>query len=170
MRKITVMILATVALMGCGPANSAAEADAFVNRAIIAACKDLVTDYAIARDHGDAEGYAATFAQDGELILPSGSFKGRDQLRQRLTENRGKSVSRHMMSTTQIKVVDTENAVGISYAVIYIEPAPDKGSTGAVATQGPAAIGEYRDSFRLTDQGWKFSRREFVPVFSLQVD
>ncbi len=168
MRKITVMLLVTVTLMGCGPANSAAEADAFVNRAIVAACKDLVTDYAIARDHGDADGYAATFAQDGELILPSGSFKGREQLRQRMAENRGKSVSRHMMSTTQIKVIDSENAVGISYAVIFIEPAPEAGSAGPVPTRGPAAIGEYRDSFLLTEQGWKFSRREFVPVFSLK--
>ena len=149
----------------CESGSSAAEADAFVERAIVDACESLVASYAIYRDRPDPAAYAATFAEDGELVLPFGTFRGREALERRLAESAGKTVSRHFMSTTEIRVIDARNASGISYAMIFVEPAsPD----GPPPTSGPFAIGEYHDTFRLTDEGWKFARREFVPAFEWQ--
>ena len=52
---------------------------------IIIACERLMADYAIYRDHMDADAWANTFAEDGELVLGSGSHRGREAIRQSIT-------------------------------------------------------------------------------------
>ncbi len=162
--RTILMGIAALSLIACSPANSRDELDSAIERAIVAACESLVTDYAIFRDQKDADAYAAVFTEDGELVLPTATYRGRDTLRERVIDSRGKRVSKHLMSTTKITVVDAENATGISYATIYIEPARNKDG-GPERTKGFAAVGEYHDTFRLTDRGWKFARREFVASF-----
>ena len=164
-KKFAIIIMAAAAVAACSDGQSSVSAEEFVETAIIEACEKLVADYAIFRDRPDPEGYSNTFADDGELVLPSGTYSGREALRHRLAEGAGKSVSRHMMSTSRIIVQDSRHATGISYAMIFIEETPDGEETEfPVATDGIFAIGEYHDTFELTNRGWKFTRREFRPV------
>ena len=51
---------------------------------ITIACERLLADYAIFRDHLDAEGFAHTFTEDGVLILGSGSHTGREAIRRNI--------------------------------------------------------------------------------------
>lgn len=165
-RQAVTVLLSVVALAACSSDGTAQGSDTFIESAIVRACEQLVADYAIYRDMPDPGKYSETFAADGVLVLPFGTFTGREALRKRMEEGLGKATSRHMMSTSRIEVVDARNATGISYAVIFIEPIP-AGADGRspLSTDGPFAIGEYHDTFRLTDRGWKFARREFRPVF-----
>jgi ketosteroid isomerase-like protein len=124
------------------------------------ACKNLVLDYAVFRDRQDAASYANLFAEDAELSVLDDRFVGRTAIHQRLIESRGKETTRHLMSTIRISVEDEDNATGISYVRIYASPA---GELPMAAAQ--KVVGEYHDRFERTADGWKISRREFVPVF-----
>ncbi len=164
MRTITAALLSLALASGCGAAD---RADVFTERAIIDACRQLVSDYAIYRDRFDAVNYAATFAEDGELVLPSDTFVGRAAIAARLEAGAGKTRSRHFMSSQRIEVLDARTARGISYAMIFIEPLPQgHADNEPLPTAAPFAIGEYHDQFVLTERGWKFARREFRPAFS----
>lgn len=167
-RKLKLLLIALVSLSACD-AGMRADSEEFVAAAIVAACEQLVIDYAIARDLPDPVAYAATFADDGELILPSGRFRGREAIQARAAASAKTSISSHMMSTSQIKVQSATRATGTSYATIFIEARPAELGT-AVATSGPAAVGVYHDEFALTSRGWKIVRREFKPKFDWQKD
>lgn len=166
--KIKLMLGAIISLAACD-AGMTADGDEFVEAAIVAACEQLIVDYAIARDLPDPTAYAATFAEDGELILPSGRFRGRDVIATRAADSAKTTVSSHMMSTSKITVLSATRAIGVSYAIIFIEPKPAD-LDEVVATTGPAAVGVYHDEFALTARGWKFVSREFKPRFDWQKD
>ncbi len=163
-------LLVVTALLGgvasCHSEASITLSDAAIERAIVEACRSLVTEYAIARDRPNPDAYANTFARDGTLELPDQIFEGRNQIRDRLLASAQTSRSRHFMSTTQINVLSNRRATGIAYAVIYVEPLSATDDAASLPTSGPRAIGEYHDEFELTDEGWKFRSRKFVPIFS----
>ena len=158
--------LAILALTLPGHGGCHADADAATERAIVAACNDLVDAYAIARDRFDTDAYAATFATDGVLVLPDGTYTGRAAIAARLTAESGKTIAQHFMSTREIVVDDARHARGVVYAMIFVEPLPaGRADDTPVPTSGPVAVGMYHDNYQLTDRGWKISRREFKPTF-----
>jgi len=125
-------------------------------------CSNLVTDYAYFRDKFDAVGFSNLFTQDASLSVGNQTWEGRDDIRARI-EGLDKSGSiRHLMSTIRIEPIDELHASGVSYATIYTA------SAGSNSTEGFAVIGEYHDSFVLTDDGWKISKRELKSVFSYE--
>jgi opacity protein-like surface antigen len=125
-------------------------------------CTNLVTDYAYFRDRFDAAEFSDLFTEDASLSVGSQTWVGRDNIRGRI-EGLDKSGSiRHLMSTIRIEPIDELHASGVSYATIYTSAA------GSNSTEGFAVIGEYHDSFLLTDDGWKISKRELKSVFSYE--
>jgi len=125
-------------------------------------CSNLVTDYAYYRDRFDALEFSNLFTQDASLRVGNQTWEGRDNIRARI-EGLDKSGSiRHLMSTIRIEPIDELHASGVSYATIYTA------SAGSSSTEGFAVIGEYHDSFVLTDDGWKISKRELKSVFSYE--
>ena len=128
---------------------------------IEAACIDLVMGYAIHRDQFNVDAYGALFTEDAVLSVLGVEYRGRQAIRKRLEEARGKELTRHLMSGVWITVLDEGRAAGISYASIYAS-APDE---LPLEPRTPPAVGEYHDEFQLTEDGWKISRRVFVPVF-----
>lgn len=125
-------------------------------------CINLVTDYAYHRDRFDAIEFSNLFTEDASLSVGNQTWKGRDNIRARI-EGLDKSGSiRHLMSTIRIEPIDELHATGVSYATIYTA------SAGSNSTEGFAVIGEYHDSFVLTDDGWKISNRELKSVFSYE--
>ena len=128
--------------------------------AIEDACTELVMGYAIHRDQFNVDAYGALFSEDAVLSVLGSEYRGREAIRQRLAGARGKEVTRHLMSGVWISVLDTHRATGISYASIYAAP-PGELPLEPVMP----AVGEYHDEFQLTEDGWKISRRTFLPVF-----
>lgn len=125
-------------------------------------CINLVTDYAYHRDRFDATEFSNLFTEEASLSVGGQTWEGRSNIRARI-EGLDKSGSiRHLMSTIRIEPIDELHASGVSYATIYTAAA------GSNSTEGFAIIGEYHDSFTLTDDGWKISNRELKSVFSYE--
>jgi|SaaInl5LU_22_DNA_1037371.scaffolds.fasta_scaffold47181_2 hypothetical protein len=134
---------------------------------IKAEIKQLVDKYAMSRDNLDAEGYAGVFAEDGTLHLFGESYTGPDEILS-LSENWDvDSVGMHIMSTSQITIVDESNATGIHYSTVYGAVPPESHAAGGlIEISAPVIQGKYTDAYRLTDEGWKIAERRFQPVYS----
>lgn len=124
-------------------------------------CTELVLDYAYYRDRRQADAVADLFASDGILEVPDGKYLGQEAIRERLSSSDKAPVTRHMMSTIRIFPESATSARGVSYATIYMA---DDGAL-PITLKDFAAVGEYHDTFVLTQRGWKISQRKFVRVF-----
>ena len=61
-----------------------------------------------------------------------------------------------MCTNVLVDVTSPSQAVGLCYFTLYRADGVD----GAVAPMtGPAMVGEYRDRFVLTDEGWRIAHR-----------
>ncbi len=130
-----------------------------------AACRQLVLDYAIHRDRAAAGPFAALFTKDATLSVLGETFRTRAAIRARIEDNKNPPLIRHMMSTIRITAETATRATGISYVTVYTrEPTVDM----PAAVKGFASIGEYHDTFVLTDEGWRIAVREFKPIMVLQ--
>ena len=145
---------------------SVAQLDAEHSSTIAIACERLLADYAIYRDHLDAEGFANTFAEDGELILGSGSYRGRAAIRENITSRPTPGVA-HMIQLTTVKItpVDENTATGIAYAIVLNGDRPVNTGDAPIQMQGITSAVEYHTEFVLTDDGWKILRLELKSVF-----
>jgi len=168
------LLPASLVLAGCAATNPALHAEDRAAEAklasgqvsqttqkrqeIIAACTDLVMDYAVFRDRVDVEGYAGLFSVDGSLTLRGKTISGQEAIRARISEALNGPRTRHLMSTIRITPLDDNHAIGVSYATIYSAPRPELSSTPALV-QSFTAVGDYVDEFVRTDTGWRISRR-----------
>ncbi len=146
-------------LVGLLLAGSAVSAPALGGE-IEDACTELVMGYALYRDQFNIDAYGELFAEDAVLSVLGNEYRGRDAIRKRLEDSRGKEETRHLMSGIWITVIDERRATGVSYASIYAAAPGELPLEPTIP-----AVGEYHDEFRLTEAGWKISRRSFVPVF-----
>ena len=161
---ITFPALTAVLLTAASP--SLAQLDAESSSAIAIACERLLADYAIYRDHLDADGFANTFSEDGVLVLGSGTYQGRPAIRQNITSRPTPGVA-HMLHMTSVKItpVDETKATGIAYAVVLNGDRPVNPGDAPIQMQGITSAVEYHTEFILTDDGWKISRLELKSVF-----
>ncbi len=142
-----------------------AALDSADSRAIIVACERLLADYAIYRDHLDADGFANTFSEDGVLVLGSGTSRGRAAIRENITSRPSPGVA-HMILLTTMKItpVDEYNATGFTYAIVLNGDRPVAAGDAPIPMNGITAAVEYHTKFVLTDEGWKISRLELKSI------
>lgn len=125
------------------------------------ACVRLIVEYTHLVDHGEAARIADLFTDDGTCM----SAHGRPAIRKFLQarqDNAGR-MSRHVCTNTHVDVMDETSARGVTYLTLYRhdgEPGPR-----VAPLLGPTLLGEYRDSFELASDGWRFKRRELVIDF-----
>lgn len=148
------LILALALSIGLIPASYAGD--------VYRDCINLVTDYAYYRDRFDAVGFSNLFTEDASLTVVGQTWVGRSEIRARIEGLDSSGKIRHLMSTIRIEPIDELHASGVSYATIYSAPA------GSNSVEGFAIMGEYHDSFVLTESGWRISNRELKSVFSYQ--
>jgi hypothetical protein len=129
------------------------------------ACARLVTEYCHFVDHGEAAKIAGQFTEDGVWTAPGNTMTGRAELergfaaRQRNTRR----MSRHTCMNLLVDVIDENTAKGVVYLVLFRHDGEEGRATSPVGP--PALIGEYRDEFVRTDDGWRFKRRELAASF-----
>ncbi len=134
---------------------------------IKAEIKQLVDTYAMARDNLDAVAYANTFTENGTLIIGGEPYTGRDVLQARVEDANQDSVGMHMMSTSDITVIDENNATGVHYATVYgAIPGEDHPEGGPIELAGFLAQGKYIDKYERTEEGWRISERRFERIYS----
>jgi hypothetical protein len=122
-------------------------------------CERLVTLYCHYVDHGEAERIAELFSEDGRWRGPGISMVGIDQLRKGFAArqaNRAR-MSRHVCNNFVLDVIDENEATGVVYLTLYRHDGEEERAVSPL--QGPAMVGEYRDRFVRTPQGWRIADR-----------
>ena len=131
----------------------------------------LSTEYGAAADDRDGERFAGLFTTDGELVVPNYPVdlrpvitrSGHDSLRQVPDRLRIYARTFHQVSNHRY-VVDGATATGTVLCTAHHASAtggPNAG-TGDDADGGTDTVWfiRYHDTYRLTESGWRFSRRE----------
>jgi hypothetical protein len=133
--------------------------------------EDLMARYLFAIDYFDWDAYVATFTEDGELEFASGSFKGRDVIRETVvrfsegigrfyhTEDGEPALLRHVVLQTAIRV-EGDRGWGRS---LWLEMA----NNGPGDEMKMGTYGIYEDEFARVGGRWLIAKRrvlnEFIP-------
>jgi hypothetical protein len=130
------------------------------------ACERLVTEYCHFVDHGEAARIAGQFTDDGVWASAAVAYTGREAIERSFSRRQDnvKRMSRHVCNNLLIDVIDENNASGVVYLTLYRHD----GEPGRPLSPSdvPNVIGEYRDTFVRTADGWRFKRREIHASFT----
>lgn len=130
-------------------------------------CEQLFADYAIYRDHLDAEAFASIFTEDAELILSGGTHKGHEALRNYINQHARPAYAHMVMITsTQITPQSETAATGLAYALVNGSDRHVGADDAPVEVTGVGAANQYNAEFVLTDDGWKIAKLQLQGVFS----
>jgi len=125
------------------------------------ACTDLVTRYAYLNDERRFEELVALFTEDAILFRPSApeqGIAGRPAMLAALRTRTAETMTFHMTSDVLVEVVDAQHAQARSRILLLSGTRAQDGSALPAALKAPVP-GVFRDSFRLTGDGWKFCER-----------
>ena len=75
-----------------------------------------------------------------------------------------KRMSRHVCNNLLLYVIDEDHAEGTVYLTLYRHDGEPGRRVSPVDDQ-PQMVGEYRDRFVRTDDGWRFEHREIEVSF-----
>ena len=109
-------------------------------------------DYPRALDASDWDAYAATYTEDGELMLQGVSSKGRAAIKSFLAAQPAGSRINHVISNLSYKI-DGDTATGGAY---WQDIGNVNGAPGVIVA------GHYDDSLRKVNGAWKFTKRSIV--------
>jgi ketosteroid isomerase-like protein len=132
---------------------------------IEAACQRLVVAYCHYVDHGEASRVADLFTQDGVWEAPDTTVAGNQSIREffKVLEQDDTRMSRHICSNFQLNEISAAEAMGVVYVTLYRHHGEQGRSTSPLA--GPTAVGEYRDHFVRTPDGWRIKHRVAIADF-----
>ncbi len=128
-------------------------------------CERLVTLYCHYVDHGEAERIADLFTKDGVWRSPEVTLDGADELRRGFGARQvnTRRMSRHVCNNLLIDVIDSDHAKGCVYLTLYRYDGEEGRRTSPL--EGPALVGEYRDRFVRTPDGWRIAERDIGVSF-----
>ena len=129
-------------------------------------CERLVTAYCHYVDHGEAAKIADLFAKDGVWKSPQVSMDGRDEILRGFGQRQANAgrMSRHVCNNVLIDVIDADHAEGVCYLTLYRHDGEAGRRVSPLAGQ-PELVGEYRDRFVRTPDGWRFAHRQIEVSF-----
>ncbi len=128
-------------------------------------CARLATTYCHLVDHGQAALAADLFSDDGVWRFGGIVWNGRSAIAAGLKarqDNTGR-MSRHVCTNLLVDVIGATKATGVVYLTLYRHDGPAGRAESPMDL--PTFVGEYRDEFVLTDQGWRISHRELHVSF-----
>jgi hypothetical protein len=128
-------------------------------------CERLVTRYCHHVDHGEAAKIADLFSEDGVWAAPGVRMGGRQQLLKGFGAREANTarMSRHVCNNLLLDVIDEDHAEGTVYLTLYRHEGEEERKISPL--KGPALVGEYRDRFVRTANGWRFAERRIVVNF-----
>ncbi|HEX9888213.1 MAG TPA: nuclear transport factor 2 family protein [Nitriliruptorales bacterium] len=124
------------------------------------ACERLVIAYTHLVDGGEAAAVADLFAPDGVWSFGDERCEGREAIRSAFARRQASDrTSRHVCTNLRVDVVDADHASGVVYVTLYRFDGPGP------ASPDPVMVGDYRDRFVRTADGWRFDQRHATAVF-----
>ena len=121
-------------------------------------CEKLCRLFANFNDQNDFKAVCDLFTETGSFWRPSvpdTEIKGRESIYQAF-QQRPPLVIRHIVSNCVIEVLSDNEATGHSYLLFLAAPLTED---PLPLIPGPLHVGEFRDRFVKTDEGWKFQER-----------
>lgn len=130
-----------------------------------AAIQELVAGYGVAMDSGDAEAYAALFAEDAEFRFGNNHLVGRDAIMEAMTPvlaSQVNTLTRDSTSATRLRHMLSANTIEI-----HGDTATVRGNwITASARSGDGvdigALGYFNDTMIKRDGVWKYKERNLV--------
>ncbi|MEZ5892947.1 MAG: nuclear transport factor 2 family protein [Parvularculaceae bacterium] len=129
-------------------------------------CAGLIRHYANLTDAHDWDALVALYTEDGLMTRPTAPDKpivGRKALLDAF-RSRPPRISQHVCANIVVDVEHRAEASAFSVILLYTGTAADDGGLPQRDAAGPL-IGTYRDRFRLTPEGWRFSERRGALTF-----
>jgi ketosteroid isomerase-like protein len=124
-------------------------------------CERLSIAFANNIDRRDYPAVLDLFVDDAIVDRTGTIISGKPALSAWLESRPVDIVSRHICSNIDIVQSGPGEAEGLTYFTFYKAAA----AADICEIDGPEMIGEYRDTFTLTAQGWKFLTRKIIVVF-----
>jgi hypothetical protein len=125
------------------------------------ACGKLVVQAAAFSDAGQAARLAALFTTDGLLVRPSAApVEGRQAIEASYAERPVNRITRHLVTNTLVNVESASCAQAVSSVLLWSASADDEPDRLGRQAPGPQVVGEFHDTFALTDEGWRIARRD----------
>jgi ketosteroid isomerase-like protein len=131
------------------------------------ACERLIVEYCRLVDFGEAARIADLFTEDGVWSGVDLVLDGREEIRAWFVKRQAleRRVSRHICTNVGVDVVSPDEAHSVCYLVNYRHDRRDGDDAMPVPTEVPKFVGECRDAFRRTADGWRFARRHVDVAF-----
>lgn len=130
-------------------------------------CERLINEYSRLVDFGEAAAVADLFTEDARWQGTDLLLEGREEIRAWFTKREGvtRRVSRHVFTNVTVEVLSPTEAKSLSYMINFRHDRAEGDETFPVPMEVPKWVGEARDTFRLADDGWRFSSRLVEPSF-----
>lgn len=125
------------------------------------ACERLINEYCLFVDFGEASRIAELFVEDGLWTNGAIRMEGRAGIHRAFSHREGvtRRTSRHLCTNVVINVIDDDHATGVCYLVNYRHDSRSGEAEVPAPSDAPKFVGEYRDTFVRTDEGWRFATR-----------
>jgi hypothetical protein len=123
------------------------------------ACLRVITELALHTDAGDYARALDLFTDDAVMDRDGERFVGMDELRAAYAARPVLRLTRHVLSNTVVRVIGPDEAESISYVTVYRHRMLRSDEAPPYSLSGADVLGEYRDRFRHTSQGWKLAAR-----------
>jgi len=125
------------------------------------ACSKLVLRAAALADAGQAAQLAALFTPDGVLVRPSGdALEGRQAIEASYSQRPAGRLTRHLVTNILVEVDSPSQARALSSVLLWSANTDDEPDRFGRPTRAPQVVGEFQDSFALTDEGWRIAHRD----------
>lgn len=126
-------------------------------------CRELVLQSAALVDAGDAQGLAALFSADAELVRPTGEvLRGRDAIEGAYGGRSAARMTVHFVAGTLFEEAGHESARAQTRILLWTgQTHSDAGPYGRVADPRQV-MGRFEDCFVKTPQGWRIAHRRAV--------
>jgi hypothetical protein len=130
-------------------------------------CERLINEYSRLVDFGEAAAVADLFTEDARWQGTDLVLEGREEIRAWFTKREGiaRRVSRHVFTNISVEVLSPTEAKSLSYMINFRHDRAEGDDTFPVPMEVPKWVGEAHDTFRLTEEGWRFSSRLVEPSF-----
>lgn len=109
--------------------------------------------------------FAGLFAPDGVFDRRGEALAGRAAIVASMAGRPETLLVRHHVTTVTVDVIDAETASGLCYFAFYQCTDWDGRQREKLALAGAAIVGEYRDRYRRTADGWRFAHRQAAMTF-----
>ncbi|HUK01594.1 MAG TPA: nuclear transport factor 2 family protein [Steroidobacteraceae bacterium] len=126
------------------------------------ACERLVLASIRHFDQRDWSAYASLFTPDGVFIRanePLKPLRGRAEIASALAGRPASRLTRHVCSNIEIEAIDATHANGRCYLLLFAASEGGNAPIEGWPAELPVRVGEYRDEFALTSEGWRIARR-----------